>query len=398
MSVPSTPLRVLFLVWKLGGGGAERQLANLARGLAARGHCVAVGVFYSGGEYEQELTDSGVQLVSFEKTGFWDFGGFLRRVVAGVLRFRPTVIHGYMDSGNIVATWMRPFAPGARIVWGIRGSPLEWHRYDRAGRILSLVNRVACRTAHLVVSNSSAAAAQMVRLGYPKERMRVIPNGIDLQRFRACPDQGQALRTEWNVPAGSRLIGMAGRLDPMKDHATYVQAAQGLALRRPDTHFVCVGEGLEPYRSAALATLNGAGLGARFQWRGQVRDMPAFYSALDLFTSSSAFGESSSNVAAEAMACGVPCVLTDVGDARDIVGTTGVIVPPRDPQALASAWEATLDRKGAELSAACRQRIEQRFSVERLVTATERALCELLSPEIDKPHALSRSESSHPGT
>ncbi len=194
---------------------------------------------------------------------------------------------------------------------------------------------------------------------------------------------------EWGIPSGSRLIGMAGRLDPMKDHATFVRAAQILALRRPDTHFVCVGEGLEPYRSAALATLKSAGLGSRFQWRGQVRDMPAFYSSLDLLTSSSAFGESFSNVAAEAMACGVPCVLTDVGDARDIVGPTGVIVPPRDPEALAEAWEAMLDRTGPELSAACRQRIEEGFSVERLVTATEQALYELRPPEVSRPRALS---------
>ena len=146
-------------------------------------------------------------------------------------------------------------------------------------------------------------------------------------------------------------------------------------------------KGLEPYRAAALATLETANLGTRLRWRGQVRDMPAFYSALDLLTSSSAFGESFSNVAAEAMACGVPCVLTNVGDAREIVSDTGLVVPPRDPEALAAAWDAMLGRTGPELSAACRRRVEEHFSVERLVEATEAALYELRPAESREPRA-----------
>jgi glycosyltransferase involved in cell wall biosynthesis len=382
MSMPPSPLRVLFIVWKLGGGGAERQLANLAVGLANRGHAVVVGVYYAGGEYEHHLSGTSVRVVSFEKRGFWDFGSFFRRVVRCVWEFSPTIVHGYMDTGNIVATWVRPFAPKARVVWGIRGSRLEWHKYDRVGRILFQVNRVASRAAHMIVANSHVAADEMVRAGYPLQRMRVIPNGIEVERFRPSPGQGQAFRAEWGISPGSRVIGMAGRLDPMKDHATFVRAAQLLAARRPDVQFVCVGEGLEPYRSAALATLETARLGSRLQWRGQVRDMPAFYSALDLLTSTSAFGESFSNVAAEAMACGVPCVMTDVGDARDILGETGLVVPPRDPEALAAAWETMLNRTSPELSAACRRRIEENFSVERLVEATEHALYELQPQDV----------------
>ena len=206
---------------------------------------------------------------------------------------------------------------------------LEWARYDLAGRILFQVNRMASHAVHLIIANSRVAAEEMAQAGYPRPRMMVIPNGTDVERFRPQVELGRDLRKEWGIPAESKLIGMAARLDPMKDHATFVRAAQILALRRSDVHFVCVGEGLGLTRSAALATIGQAALGSRLQWRGQVRDMPSFYSTLDLLASSSAFGESFSNVVAEAMSCGVPCVVTDVGDSRDIVGDTGLVGPPR---------------------------------------------------------------------
>jgi glycosyltransferase involved in cell wall biosynthesis len=121
--------------------------------------------------------------------------------------------------------------------------------------------------------------------------------------------------------------------------------------------------------------------------------MPAFYSALDLLTSSSAFGESFSNVVAEAMACGVPSVATDVGDARDIVGQTGMVVPPRDPEALATAWEVMLGRTGPSHSAACRARVAELFSLEHLIDATEAALSALrpANPTGKALHARARS-------
>jgi glycosyltransferase involved in cell wall biosynthesis len=160
----------------------------------------------------------------------------------------------------------------------------------------------------------------------------------------------------------------------MKDYGNFAAAARMLAEERQDVRFVCAGDWLEPYRSAALRALDAAGLGDRLRHFGFVRDMPAFYNALDVSTSSSVFGEGVPNGVAEAMACGVPCAVTDVGDSRRLVGDTGIVVPPRDPRALADAWRALLDRRSPELSLACRQRIAQEYSVEALVDRTERAL------------------------
>jgi glycosyltransferase involved in cell wall biosynthesis len=189
------------------------------------------------------------------------------------------------------------------------------------------------------------------------------------------------LRKEWKVPASSKIIGLVGRLDPMKDHETFVAAARILAARRTDVHFVCFGEGVEPHHSRISALLRDSGLDDRMQLHPFSHEMPAVYSAFDIATSASAFGEGFSNAIGEAMACGTPCVVTDVGDSRLIVGDTGTTVPIRNPMALASAWEHKLSQIGPLSSDACRLRIVTEFSVDRLVDRTAQALGIVPSPD-----------------
>ena len=142
---------------------------------------------------------------------------------------------------------------------------------------------------------------------------------------------------------------------------------------------MCFGHVVEPYGSHVLSLIRESGLGDRLRLQGFSDEMPAVHSALDVATSSSAYGEGFSNTIAEAMACGTPCVVTDVGDSRLIVGDAGEVVPPRNAEALANAWEAILGRTGPSLSTACRQRVVSKFSVEQLTRSTVRALA--LEPE-----------------
>ena len=255
-------LRILFLVWKLGGGGAERQLAALAAGLAARGHDVTVGVFRRGGEYEDEVEGTGVRLVSFDKRSFWDLAGFFLRVARLVRSLRPDVVHGYMEAGNLVAISLRVISPRIRVVWGVRSSiRADLGRNDRRGQVLFHLLRPLSRAAHLIISNSKTAARDVIASGYPSDRVIVIPNGIDVSRFRADPAAAAQLRATWGAASGSPVVGMAARLDLMKGYDTFVRAAEILRSRRPDVTFVCVGEGKEPDRTDVLRMLKR--LGAR---------------------------------------------------------------------------------------------------------------------------------------
>ena len=152
--------------------------------------------------------------------------------------------------------------------------------------------------------------------------MAVIPNGIDTSRFREMPGSGARLRALWGVRDDQILIGLVGRLDYMKDHPTFLRAAAKLTHHNDSVRFVCVGGGPISYAAQLKDLSSELGLHDRIVWAGDQDDMPSVYSALDLLVSSSS-GEGFSNVIGEAMACGVPCVVTDVGDSALIVGETG---------------------------------------------------------------------------
>jgi glycosyltransferase involved in cell wall biosynthesis len=367
--------RILFLVSELGAGGAERQLVNLAKGLDRLGHSVAIACWVPGGVHEGALSGTAVRLehlLSAPTRAGLRMATLIRAAQRLADAFRPHVVHGYMGPGNLVAGLLRSPEPGARTVWGIRAS--DQAAYDLFGRIVFQLNRVLCRRADLVIANSTVGAQHVAASGYPASLLKVIHNGIDTGHFRFDALGRERLRHAWGVRDGERVIGMAGRLDPMKGHDTFAAAARLLAARHADVRFVCAGEGRGEHRERTLRVIEQAGLAARFSWLGHVEDMPAFYSALDLATSSSSYGEGFSNAVAEAMACGIPCVATDVGDSAFLVGTAGETVAARDPAALAAAWERQLKRPGARPLAECRERIVRHFSIERLVAETEAAI------------------------
>jgi glycosyltransferase involved in cell wall biosynthesis len=233
---------------------------------------------------------------------------------------------------------------------------------------------IGSRWTDVIICNSQAGARHVSANGYPSGKVVVIPNGFDTERFRPDAAARARLRAEWGIAPDQPVLGLVARLDPMKDHATFTAAARLLLEQVPEARFVCAGDWIEPYRTRVLEVLGRSGLGERLKWYSYVRDMPAFYNALDVSTSSSAFGEGVSNAVAESMASGIPCVVTDVGDSRLLVGEWGIVVPPSDPKALAEGWREMLRRRTPELSAACRHHIVQGYGIEALIDRTERAL------------------------
>jgi glycosyltransferase involved in cell wall biosynthesis len=212
--------------------------------------------------------------------------------------------------------------------------------------------------------------------------MTVIPNGIDVDRFRPCRESGRRLRAEWNVPASSTLVGIVGRLDPMKGHPVFLDAAARLAAGRPNLEFVCVGDGGSAYRAELQESAARLGVAGRVKWTPHVADMPAVYNALDVLCSASIYGEGFPNVVGEAMACGTPCVVTDVGDSGRVLDCSLLTAPPGDAQSLAARLATLLDmpdRQRARLGAEGRRRIVSEYSVARLVDATEHAMVQALT-------------------
>jgi glycosyltransferase involved in cell wall biosynthesis len=379
-------VKIVFLTRALTCGGAERQLTLLSKGLCERGHDVMIAVFYSGGPLEKELRDTNVRIVDLKKWGRWDLLGFGVRLIKVLREERPDIIHGYLVEPNLMTVILKPLFPRMKVVWGIRCSNVDFHNYDWLARLNSKLNSWLSRFPDGIIANSHAGRDHQVSEGYPAEKMVVIPNGIDTDRFRPDPKARQRIRSEWSVAAHEKLIGLVGRLDPMKDHPLFLEAAALLAKNRTDTRFVCVGDGPAEYQTKMQRLAQTLGLGERLLWAGPREDMPAIFNALDIAVSSS-YGEGMSNVIAEAMACGVPCVVTNVGDSAWMVGDTGEVVPPKDLVALRNAMERLLDQR-PHTPAQIRLRIVDRLSAETLVVNTERALHTLTCESGSVNHAF----------
>lgn len=371
-------MKVLFLTRSLDVGGAERQLVVLARGLAGRGHRVAVATFYGGGPLAADLEAAGVDVADLGKRGRLDTVGFFARLVARARAFGPDVVHSYLVAPNLAAATIRPWLPGVRVVWGVRASDMDLGAYGAFEEWTFQATRPLAATVDRIVANSNAGRRFHVARGYPAARTVVVPNGIDTGRFRPDAAARAIVREGLGLPPGIPLVGLVARVDPMKDHETFLRAAALLSRRRGDVRFVAAGGGppgtLERLRDRARSL----GVEDRVRFLGPRRDVERIQAALDVATSASAFGEGFPNAVGEAMACGVPCVVTDVGDSASIVGAPDLVVRRRDPAGLAAAWEAVLDGRVAIDRAALRLRIETRFSVERLIDRTEALLCDLV--------------------
>ena len=369
--------RLCFLIRQLNTGGAEYQLLSLIRALDKSRYSIVLVTYYPGGQLAEQASEiTGLQVVSLDKQGRWDLLPFFWRLLQTMRSFRPDVLHGYLSTSNLLAVFLKPLLPGTRIVWGVRASSLDLSRYHWRETVVVRLESFCSRFADLIIVNSQAGRDYWAQQGYSSGRMVVVPNGIDIERFFPDPAARQRLRAEWGVPEDVILIGLVGRLDPMKDHPNFLQAAARISQEHAEVRFVCVGAGPRAYQEELEALGGRLGLDHRVIWAGARSDMPAVQNALDIAASSSAFGEGFSNVVGEAMACGIPCVVTDVGDSAWIVGDTGIVVPPREPAALAAAWQQCLAGDRAAAGRKARSRIVENFSVRHLVEKTEQLLSE----------------------
>jgi len=366
-------LKIVFLIRDLNYGGAQRQLVTLVKGLHKQ-FDVTVLYFYPGGPLEKDLKDSDISLICLEKRERWDVLGFMRRLIAQLQRIQPDVLHGYLGESNLLTTFLKPFFPSTKMIWGIRESNTNANIYGWLGSLLSQLENVLSRFPDLIVINSYAGQAYYLTHGFPAKKMVVIPNGLDTERFQPDLHARVKVRSQWGISENMILIGLVGRLDPMKDHPTFLRAAALICQQRQDVRLVCVGTGAENYANQLLTLTEELGITDKVIWAGARADMPAVHNSLDIATSSSAYGEGFANVIGEAMACGVPCVVTDVGDSRFIVGDTGLVVPPKNPQALVDSWLKILEHKNNKLPMIVRSRIQDNFHTKLLYERTEKIL------------------------
>lgn len=358
-------MKIVHVITALTTGGAQMMLLRLLGrldGLAVRAEVVALdGV----GPIADRLRALGVPVRLLKMPRGWPDPAALCRLAAWIRASRADALQTWLYHADLVGGLAGRLV-GIPVAWNLRHSNLD----RRASRWRTRFTVRACaRMARWVpaqiVCCSEATRRVHAALGYPLELMTVIPNGFDLDVFRPDPAVRAAVDAELGLPADAFRVGLVARFDPQKDHRTFLAAAARLRERVPGAHFVLCGSGVSADNRALTSIVRAAGFAESVHLLGERADVPRITAALDVATSSS-ITEGFPNAIGEAMAAGVPCVVTDVGDSAEVVGETGRVVPPRDPQALAAAWLDlhALGASGrARLGAAARRRIADRFDL-----------------------------------
>jgi len=249
---------------------------------------------------------------------------------------RPDVIHAWMYHANLV-TSLAMTGLRTPVIWGIHHSLSDLASEKRKTRVVIRANAWLSRSPTRIRYVSTLAAKQHARFGFSARHALVIPNGYDTDRLKPDPAARARVRRELGIESDALVIGMIARVHPTKDHGNFLEAAARFVREYPRTMFVLVGEGASDGNVPLRTSIERLGLQTHMRLCGKRDDIPALDASFDIATLSSR-GEAFPNAVAEAMACGTPCVGTDVGDAALIIGKTGVVVPPRDAAALSQGW------------------------------------------------------------
>jgi glycosyltransferase involved in cell wall biosynthesis len=374
-------VKIFFLIRSLNQGGAERQLSTLCKSFSGKGHEITVGYFYAGGTFENDLRNMGVSLLPLGKKGRWDFFLFLIKLIGRAKEISPDIIYSFFGPSNVFSIFLKPFLNGVKIVWGIRASNMDLSRYNWFWRFAYFLEKRLANFADLIIANSYSGKEYSAGKGFPSEKIKVISNGIDTHKFKPETSLRKKIREEWGISDNERVIGIVARIDPMKDYVTFLQSAKIVSAECNNIRFVCVGEGEMGYQNKIRRISESFGLDDEIIWTGAREDMTSVYNGIDLLCLSSAFGEGFPNVIGEAMACCVPCVVTDVGDSSFVVGETGIIVPPRKPEFLAKGLKEMvkkITKDSDRIKRNARERIIKMFGNEKMATLTENELRSLL--------------------
>jgi glycosyltransferase involved in cell wall biosynthesis len=365
-----SPIRVLHLISSLDVGGAETQLLRILSHTNRDHFDHSVLSLTSIGVIGEHIRQLGVSVRALKMArgipspqAVWEFWKILKASQAHILQ-------SWMYHADLLGLLGRG-AGTRKLVWNIRCSDVDMTHYRFLSKWVVNFLSYCSGIPDGVVVNSHAGKLVHERLGYHPRMWHIIPNGVDLDQIVPNLSARIWLRRECKVADDCLLIGLVARRDAMKDHRTFLKAAGIIHKKLPDVHFVLVGRGVDDTDDELKTLIVEQDLWAVTHLLGQREDALRITAGLDIACSSSAFGEGFSNAIGEAMASGVPCVVTDVGDSARIVGETGRAVPPKNPDALAQACLelielGTAGRRG--LGELARAKMEQQYDI-RTITA-----------------------------
>lgn len=376
MPISSPPLSLVHIISDLSIGGAEMMLFNLLSEADTRRFVPAVISLGKRSKLDARIEELDIPVYNLGMTpATLPTPRQVWRLLATVRRLRPHLIQGWMYHGSLAAQLSESaVARRTPVIWSIHSCNNDLTLEKRlTSAVIRLCGRLSARPAKILYV-SEASRRQHEAMGYCSQHSQVITNGFDTAQFSPSVKARAAVRAELGLGEDQFLIGLVGRFHPMKDHLNFLRAAALMASDNSAAQFVLAGREVDGNNHTLGRLLAKCGLEGRVHLLGERRDTHNVIAALDVCSLSSSYGESFPLVVGEAMACGVPCVVTDVGDAALLVGDTGFVVPPRNPEALARAWRELI-RLGpdgrAQLGEAARERVCENFLLAPVVAQYE---------------------------
>lgn len=373
------PIKVVHLIDGLTMGGAEMMLFKVASQMDRTKFDAVVIAFMDEGPVRDKIEESGIRVLSLGmKQGKPSIKAFFA-LVNLLRRERPAVLQTWSKTADLIGLLAGKCAKIPSILWNIRSSRKKKGHYSRLTATAEALCARLSKLPRLVVANSQDGIEAYSEIGYRPKEWRMLPNGFDIGRYAPDDSARVWLREELGIPADAFLVGNVGRYHVMKDQPSFVRAAHIFAKKRPSAHFVLVGPGNDAQNEELRAVLKEGGASDNIHLMGERSDVPRISAGLDLFALTSV-SEGFPNVVGEAMACGVPCAVTNVGDAAIVVGDTGVVIPPSDPVAMAEAWErfAEMGEEARKAQGrAARARILENYDLEMIVKRYESLYAEM---------------------
>lgn len=355
-------------------GGAESMLYKLLQATDKNKFQPIVVPLINGGPLYSKIEDLGIPVHSLGmKSGINLFHG-MNALKKQIKIYQPHLIQGWMYHANVLSQLTMAFSRFAiPVLWNIRHSHYGNEKDKLTTSIIIKMGSFLSHQAVRIVYNSYLSAKQHEKIGYDNSKTVVIPNGFDTDRYHPSQEARIKLRKEFNLDEDTLLIGMVARYHPVKDHDTFLQAASHLHDIYPNVHFILVGRGIDLDNKVLAARIKELGILEVTHLLGEQSDTSMITAALDIATLTSV-SEGFPNVVGEAMACGIPCVVTDVGDSSIVVGPEGIVVPVQSPDAIVNGWKKLimLERKDREeVGKEARKRVVSNFSIDEIVKMYE---------------------------
>lgn len=380
------PKRLLFIITGLSTGGAEMMLYKLLSRINREKFEPMVISLMDQGKLGDRISELNIPVYTIGMKSGIPTPDILYRLISKVRQLKPDLIQGWMYHGNLAAQFSSIlFKHRIPVLWDLQNSLYSLEEYEK--KMTRAVIRLSIYLSQLpakIIFVSKIGQLQHQSLGYCSSNSCVIPNGTDTSLFTPSVESKLSVRHELGLSETSILIGLIARFHPMKDHKNFLKAAALLSSNYPNLHFLLAGQEIEPGNRDLYEQIQKLGLVNQISLLGERTDIPRLTAALDISSLSSAYSEGFPMVVGEAMSCGIPCVVTDVGDSAWIVGNTGQVVPPQNSEALCAGWRKLIDmgvEARRDLGVRARKRIEELFSLDQIAQQYEQLYEEVIYGE-----------------